>query len=73
MMDDVVIGTREIYDAVIRVEASQIRTETTIRAMQRTQEDHEIRLRRAEERRWPLPTIAILLAIAALILPLVHL
>lgn len=64
----VVITTREIYD--------QLRSVVTLleRAINKLDEhgtdlkDHENRLRALERARWPLPSLAVLVSIAALVL-----
>lgn len=70
-MGDIVITAREVYDAVVRLTG---RVDVLI-SEQRTNsdrgQDHETRLRVLERARWPLPSAAVLLSIAALIIPLV--
>lgn len=63
----VVIGAREIYDAVIRVSSKvdglvQQMADHSARAT-----DHETRLRSLERARWPLPSLAVLIAVGSLI------
>jgi len=65
----VVITSREIYD--------QLRSVVTLleRALGKLDEhgtdlrDHETRLRSLERARWPLPALAVLVAVAALVVP----
>jgi hypothetical protein len=62
----VIIGAREIYDAVVRLTG---RVEVLIEQQTQTAhdvQDHEARLRALERARWPLPTISVLLAILSL-------
>jgi len=64
----VVIGAREIYDSVVKLTG---RTEQVLRALDdhtADLKDHESRLRALEGARWPLPTLAVLVSIAALVL-----
>lgn len=63
----VVIGAREIYDAVVRVSAK-----VDLLSLQHTQQsaevqDQETRIRTLERARWPLPSVAVLTSIAALV------
>lgn len=72
----IVITPREIYDAVIRLTD---RVNELIQQGQRMEErlstvnddllDHEARLRVLERARWPLPAVAIIVSVAAIILP----
>jgi hypothetical protein len=69
----VVIGAREIYDAVVRMGGkldlvAEQHTET--RAEVR---DHEARIRVLERARWPLPSLAALISIASLVIAAVAL
>lgn len=48
------------------------RIETKLDAALRAGEDHERRLRVLEAGRWPLPSAAVLLSVAAVIIPLVR-
>lgn len=62
----VVITSREIYDAVVRLTGRVdvlIEQQTTTTAEVK---DHEARLRAVERRMWPMPSIALLLAAASL-------
>jgi hypothetical protein len=64
------IGAREIYDTVLELRdavhelRAEVRQDTTRGA------DHEGRLSALERARWPLPSLAVVVAIAALLLPL---
>lgn len=69
-MGPITITAREVYDAVIRLTG---RVDVLISQQSTTQaevQDHESRLRVLERARWPLPSAAVLLSIAALIVPL---
>ena len=61
----VVIGLKDVYDQVV---AMRSHVETLLHR-QNDQEarstDHEARLRSLERGRWPLPTVAVLLALAS--------
>jgi len=64
----IVITSREIYDAVVRLTGRVdvlIEQQTTTR---QEVQDHEQRLRGLERGRWPLPSLAVLVSIAALTL-----
>ena len=63
----VLITVREVYDAVVRL-SGQVEVLTS----QQTGEsnkivDHEARLRNLERRQWPLPSLALLVSIGALV------
>ncbi|WP_427422651.1 hypothetical protein [Lysinibacillus fusiformis] len=61
----VIITSREIYDAVVRLTG---RVDVLIEQQGQTQhdiQDHEGRLRSLEKGRWPLPSAALLVAIAS--------
>lgn len=64
----VVITAREIYDQLVRVVAGLERL--TGKHDDQTQDlhDHETRLRALERARWPLPALAVLVALASLVL-----
>jgi hypothetical protein len=67
----IVITAREVYDAVVRLTG---RVDVLINQQSMTQQevlDHETRLRSLEKARWPLPSLALLLSVGALVLPLV--
>jgi len=69
-MGPITITAREVYDAVVRLTG---RVDVLISQQSTTQaevQDHESRLRVLERARWPLPSAAVLLSIAALIVPL---
>jgi hypothetical protein len=62
----VVITSREIYDAVVRLTG---RVDVLIEQQNQTahtSQDHESRMRSLEKSRWPLPSVAMLVSIAAL-------
>lgn len=66
-----VISSREIYDAVVRLTG---RVDVLIEQQSHTQADvvdHEARIRTLERARWPLPSLAVLLSLAAVVVPLV--
>lgn len=44
-----------------------IRMETMLSSLTDTKNDHETRLRKLEERKFPLPTVAVLIAMASLV------
>jgi hypothetical protein len=70
-LQGVVITSREIYDAVVRLTG---RVDVLIENQHNVTEDvkdHEGRLRTLEHGRWPLPTVSVLLALAALVATIV--
>lgn len=66
MLSGVVITSREIYDAVVRltgrVDVLIAQQETTKSEIQ----DHEARLRSLESARWPLPAASVIISLAAI-------
>lgn len=80
----VIITPREVYDAVIRLESQvktlvQAMTQHTGEHERRDEEidarlaDHEQRLRARERAAWPLPSVAALTAVAAVIVAVIAL
>lgn len=71
----IVITSREIYDAVVRLTG---RVDVLIAQQEDIKHDlndHENRIRNIERSRWPLPTVSVLVAIVALIIagaPYIH-
>lgn len=63
----VVIGAREVYDAVMRLTGTVERLVDGHADTDRHLTDHEARIRALERARWPLPSIAVLVAIASLV------
>lgn len=64
----IVITSREIYDAVVRLTG---RVDVLIAQQEDVKHDlndHEVRIRSIERARWPLPTVSVLVAIVALII-----
>lgn len=69
-LGSVVITSREIYDAVVRLTG---RVDVLITQQNETSKDltdHENRLRTLERARWPLPSAAVLISVASLALAL---
>jgi hypothetical protein len=62
----VLIGAREIYDQLVRVAAAVERVSVQLAEIAQDVHDHETRLRSLERARWPLPSLAVLVSIAAL-------
>lgn len=62
----VVITSREIYDQLVRVAAAVDRVSNQLVDMAQDLRDHENRLRALERARWPLPALAVLVAVASL-------
>ena len=62
----IVITSREVYDAVIRLTG---RVDVLISQQSATQTDvadHEARLRSLERARWPVPAVALVIAVGSL-------
>ncbi len=69
-MGPITITAREVYDAVVRLTG---RVDVLINQQSQTQnavQDHEGRLRTLEKARWPLPSAALLVSVAAFMVPL---
>ena len=69
----IIITSREIYDAVVRLTG---RMDVLITQQTKTNEDltdHETRIRSIERNRWPLPTVSVLVSLAALAIAFVKL
>ena len=64
----VIIGAREIYDSLQKAVGLLERSINRIDDHDGDLKDHETRLRALERARWPLPTLSVLVAIAALVL-----
>lgn len=54
------------------VQVALARIETKLDAALQTGDDHEKRLRILEAGRWPLPSLAVLMSVAAFIIPFVR-
>lgn len=68
----IVITSREIYDAVVRLTG---RVDVLIEQQSHTAAevvDHETRLRSLEKNRWPLPSLAVLVALASFFMSIFH-
>lgn len=64
----VTITGREVYDAVVRLTGRvDVLIEQQTNAVADLK-DHETRLRALERSRWPLPSLAVLISLAALVL-----
>jgi hypothetical protein len=69
----VMIGPKEIYDAVIGLTATVERVANQQSDTRNDVADHETRIRGLERGRWPLPTIAALAGVGALIVAILAL
>lgn len=67
----VTIGAREIYDELKTVGVKVDHVSSQLDGVVADVADHETRLRALERSRWPLPSIAALLAVASLVLTLI--
>lgn len=66
-LSGVVITSREIYDAVVRLTG---RVDVLIQQtgdMQHDIQDHENRLRNLERSRWPIPALTVVISVLALV------
>lgn len=71
VLGTVTITAREIYDAVMRLTA---RVDTALERgelVEQQVKDHESRIRSLEHLRWPLPSVAAIVSLGALIVALV--
>lgn len=67
----VTIQSREIYDAVVRL-TGRVDVLITQHDESRTDiKDHEMRIRQLESNRWPLQSISLVVAVAALVVTFV--
>lgn len=67
----VVITAREIYDKLVLVAAALDRLGDRFNDQARDLSDHETRIRNLERGRWPLPALAVIVSIAALVIPMI--
>jgi hypothetical protein len=67
----VTIGAREIYDELKTVGVKVDRVDAKVDGIVAEVADHETRIRALERTRWPLPSLAALVALASLILTLI--
>lgn len=67
------IGAREIYDEVKSVGSKLDRLTNAHDEVQKDVADHEARIRTLERSRWPLPSLAALISLGALIVALIGL
>ncbi len=67
------IGAREIYAAVVRLTAAVDRLTDQHSDQAQDIRDHEARLRSLERGRWPLPSAAVLISVAAAVMALIQL
>jgi hypothetical protein len=68
VMSGIVITSREIYDAVVRLTGRVDVLIAQTEDIKHDLSDHENRIRNLERARWPIPTVAVLAAIFAVIL-----
>ena len=66
-MGYVVIGAREVYDAVLRLTTKVEALTGQIGELIADHDDHEKRLRALERGRWPLPALGAVLSVAAVV------
>jgi hypothetical protein len=72
-LGSVEIGAREIYDAVIHLQAAVERLGDHYDNTHNKVVDHETRIRTLERVRWPLPSLAVVISITTLIITTVSL
>ena len=68
----IVITAREIYDSVVRLTGRVDVLITQQTGSETDLKDHEARLRALEKSRWPLPSLSVLLALAALVVSIIR-
>lgn len=68
VMSGIVITSREIYDAVVRLTGRVDVLIAQAEDIKHDLNDHENRIRNLEKARWPIPTVSVLVAILALII-----
>jgi hypothetical protein len=71
VLTGVVISSREIYDAVVRLTGRVDVLITQTEALKQDISDHENRIRNLEKARWPIPTVAVLVSIIAIIIAVI--
>lgn len=69
----VVITAREVYDAVMSLKGSVDKLVDQHADAEKQLGDHEARLRVLERARWPLPSLAVLVSLAAAVIAAVSL
>jgi hypothetical protein len=67
-MSGIVITSREIYDAVVRLTGRVDVLIAQSEDLKHDLNDHENRIRNLEKARWPLPTIMVVVGVLALLL-----
>lgn len=67
----VTIGAREIYDELKTVGSKVDRVDAKVDGIVAEVTDHETRIRKLESGRWPLPSLAALIALASLVLAII--
>jgi len=72
-LGSVEIGAREIYDAVMHLQVAVERLGDHYDSTHREVIDHETRIRTLERGRWPLPSLAVVVSAAAVIIAAVSL
>ncbi|MDM4721441.1 hypothetical protein QTQ03_18215 [Micromonospora sp. WMMA1363] len=65
------IGLKEIYDQLAALNTNVQILASDLKDLTRQGEDHENRLRALENTRWPLPSVAALVSVAALIVAII--
>lgn len=63
----VTIGAREIYDLLVDLRGQVSRLADQHAGTTDDVKDHEARIRSLERRQWPLPTLAVLVSVAAIV------
>ncbi|WP_067184654.1 hypothetical protein [Microtetraspora niveoalba] len=67
----VTIGAREIYDELKTVGSKLDKVDSKVDGIVTDVTDHETRIRALERARWPLPSLAALVALGSLILAII--
>jgi len=64
----VTVGLREIYEVVLELKAQLTLLVGQHADQSKSLDDHEERIRALERSRWPLPSLSVLISLAALLL-----
>ena len=68
LLGPVTVGAREIYDQGLRTQALVERLGDRIEDLSKDMVDHEARIRALERGRWPLPSVAALIALVSIVM-----
>jgi hypothetical protein len=71
VMSGIVITSREIYDAVVRLTGRVDVLITQTEDIKHDLSDHENRIRNLEKARWPIPAVTALVALFSLVIAVI--